>query len=76
MDIAQMRDYICKHPKYKNSPTWKGRVMRMPESQVVAIYKQFRNVDYKKIERNMKKQNKENVNYHQIDMFEYMKGER
>ena len=47
----------------------------MPDPQVHAIYKQFQKVDYKKLERELKAQEKENANYHQINMFEYMEGE-
>lgn len=75
MTIEQERNYISKHPKYKNSPKWIDRVMRMPDPQVHAIYKQFQKVDYKKLERELKAQEKENANYHQINMFEYMEGE-
>ncbi len=74
MTIDQMRNYISQHPKYKNSPKWKARVMNMPTPQVVAIYKQFQKADYKKIAREIKAQEKENQNYHQMDMFEYMEG--
>lgn len=73
MTIDQERTYIMQHPKYKNSVKWKDKVMRMPEPQVHAIYKQFQKADYKKIARELKAQNKENANYHQVDMFEYMK---
>ena len=74
MTIDQERTYIMQHPKYKNSVKWKDRVMRMPEPQVHAIYKQFQKADYKKIARELKAQEKENANYHQIDMFEYMEN--
>jgi hypothetical protein len=46
--------------------------MRMPEPQVYAIYRQFQKADYKKIERDMKRNNKENEQYHQMNIFEYM----
>ncbi len=75
MTIEQMRNYICNHPKYKESPKWKARVMRMPNPQVYAIYKQFQKADYKQISRQLKEQEKENQKYHQIDMFEYMEGQ-
>lgn len=74
--MNQMRTYISQHPKYRNSPKWKARVMRMPENQVVALYNKFRELDYKKIERQMKQQEKENQNYHQVDIFEYMEGQK
>lgn len=72
MTIDQERNYISQHPKYKDSPRWRARVMRMPDPQIHAIYKQFQKVDYKKLEREMKKQEKENEQYHQMNMFEYM----
>lgn len=74
MTLEQMRSYISHHPKYKDSPRWRDRCMRMPAPQVCAIYMQFKKADYNKIEREMKKQNKENAKYHQINMFEYMEG--
>lgn len=75
MTIDQERNYISQHPKYRNSPKWKARVMRMPDPQVHAIYKQFQKVDYKKLEKQLKQQEKDSQNYHQIDMFEYMEGQ-
>lgn len=74
--MNQMRTYISQHPKYRNSPKWKARVMRMPENQVVALYNKFRELDYKKIEKQMRQQEKENQNYHQVDMFEYMEEQK
>lgn len=76
MTVEQMRDYISKHPAYKGSMTWKMRCMRMPEPQVFAIYKKFKDVDYKKLEMEIKQQDKTNEEYHQINMFEYLEGLR
>ena len=75
MTIDQERNYILQHPKYKNSMTWRGRVMKMPDPQVHAIFKQFQKVDYKKLERELRQQEKENTKYHQVNMFEYMEGQ-
>ena len=61
MSIEQMRVYIAEHPKYKNSPNWRYRCQTMPSSQVVAIYNNFRKMDYKKIEKELKAQDKEEV---------------
>ena len=76
MSIEQMRVYIAEHPKYKNSPNWRYRCQTMPSSQVLAIYINFRKMDYKKIEKELKAQDKDNQNqnYHQINIFEYMEG--
>ena len=74
MNIDQMRIYISQHPKYKNSPFWRSRCQRMPDDQIIAIYYKFRKMDYKKIEKEIKKQDKKNDDYHQINMFEYMEG--
>lgn len=74
MTMQQMRDYISKHPYYKNSPAWRDRCQRMPERQVVAIYNKFRQQDYRKLERQLKKTEKSNEQFHQINMFEYMEG--
>lgn len=74
MTINQERNYILQHPKYKHSVNWRWKVMHMPDYQVHAIYKQFQKVDYKKLEREIKKQSKENEKYHQMNMFEYMEG--
>ena len=46
--------------------------MRMPDAQVHAIYKQFQKLDDKKIERELKQQEKDNRSYHQMTMFEYL----
>jgi len=72
MNMMQMRNYISEHPRYRKSPAWKDRCMRMPESQVVAIYNKFRKEDYRKIEREMKRTEKTNQKFHQIDIFEYL----
>lgn len=74
MTVEQMRIYISHHPKYKDSPRWRVRCMNMSDLQVCAVYHKFRKLDYRKIEREMKKQNKDNSEYHQINMFEYMEG--
>ena len=74
MTIEQERNYIAKHPKYKNSPKWIARVMHMPEPQVHAIYKQFQKADYHQIEKDLRAQEKDNRKYHQMNMFEYMEG--
>ena len=74
MTLEQMRNYIMEHPRYKNSPTWKAKCLKMPAPQVVAIYKQFQKVNYNKIAKEMKAQEKDNKNYHQMDMFEFMEG--
>ena len=74
MTIDQEKSYILQHPLYKNSMTWRNRVMRMPDNQVHAIYKQFQKVDYKKLEKEIRNKNKENEKYHQMNMFEYMEG--
>ena len=74
MSIEQMRVYIAEHPKYKNSPNWRYRCQTMSSRQVVAIYNNFKKMDYKKIEKELKEQNKDNKNYHQINIFEYMEG--
>lgn len=72
MTIDQERTYIMQHPKYKDYDGWKNKVMSMSDRQVHAIYKKFQNVDYKKVEKEIKAQKKDNANYHQVDMFEYM----
>lgn len=73
MSIDQMRDYISKHPKYKNSPRWIDRVRRMPDAQVFAIYKQFQKVDYRKMEKELKEREKDKYEYHQMTIFDLMK---
>ena len=74
MEIRHMREYIARHPKYKNSPNWRARVMNMPTNQVVAIYNSFQKLNYRKIEKQLKRQEKDNKNYHQINMFEYLES--
>lgn len=41
MEVWQMRNYILQHPKYAESQTWKDKVMKMKDSQVIAIYYKF-----------------------------------
>lgn len=72
MTIQQMRVYISQHPMYKGSTTWKVKCQTMPDRQVVAIYNHFRNLDYKKMEKELQATKKSNVKYHQMDIFEYM----
>ena len=72
MTIDQERNYILKHPKYAKYVNWQDKVMRMPDAQVHAIYKQFQKLDDKKIERELKQQEKDNRSYHQMTMFEYL----
>lgn len=74
MQMNEMRNYISQHPLYKNSPAWRDRCQRMKESQVVAIYNKFKLQDWKKLEKVIKKNEKSNEQYHQMDMFEYMEG--
>lgn len=74
MQMHEMRMYIANHPRYKNSFSWRAKCQTMSERQVAAIYERFKNLDYKKIEREMKQTNKSNEQYHQINMFEYMEG--
>lgn len=75
-NIAQMREYISKHPRYKNSMAWRDRCQRMPSNQVVAIYNKFLQQNYTKIERDMQAEKSKPETYHQMDMFEYMEGKR
>jgi hypothetical protein len=70
--LWEMRDYIINHPKYKDKPRWTARVLAMPVPQVAAIYKKFKQEDYKKIQRDLEEQEKDNANYHQINIWEYM----
>lgn len=75
MTIDQERTYIMAHPKYKHSVKWIARCMRMPDAQVHAIYKQFQKADYKAIEKKLKLQEKDNEHYHQMTIFDFLKGE-
>lgn len=63
MTVNEMRNYISK--RY-NTMKWKTKVAQMPTHQVIAIYKSFKDREYKRpaVE--------EDPHYHQIDMFEYM----
>ena len=70
MTINQERTYIMNHPYYKGSVKWTDRVLRMPDPQVHAIFMKFQQVDYKKLEKELKDRDKENRNYHQINIFE------
>ena len=63
MDILQMRSKIAK--VYDNF-TWRNKVARMPREQVLAIYFSFQ-------EQGKFDKKKQKDDYHQIDIFEYMK---
>ncbi len=41
MEVWQMRNYILQHQKYAESQTWKDKVMKMKDNQVIAIYYKF-----------------------------------
>ncbi len=41
MNVQQMRYAIANCNKYRNSPTWRARVNRMPDDQIIAIYYRF-----------------------------------
>lgn len=41
--LGRMQTALIKCPRYKNSATWKAKVLKMPEEQVIAIF-----VDFKK----------------------------
>ena len=38
VSIAYCRDMVANKSRYKDSPAWKDKVMRMPADQVLAIY--------------------------------------
>lgn len=38
VSIAYCRDMVANKSRYKDSPNWRDRVMRMPADQVLAIY--------------------------------------
>ena len=41
MTVDQMRMYLLGVTKYSESQTWKDKVMKMPDNQVIAIYYKF-----------------------------------
>lgn len=38
VSIAYCRDMVANKSRYKDSPTWRDKVYRMPPNQVLAIY--------------------------------------
>ena len=38
VSIAYARDMVANHSRYKDSPAWRDKVMRMPPDQILAIY--------------------------------------
>jgi hypothetical protein len=44
----------------------------MPESQVVAIFKKFQKLNYRKIRKEIDTTEKENANYRQMTIFDLM----
>lgn len=62
-DIYKMRTYISN--KY-DTMSWKVKVSKMPVAQVIAIYRYFQKRD------ELLQKKEEDLNYHQIDMFEYL----
>lgn len=41
MTVEQMRVYILQSPKYAESQSWRDKVMKMKDNQVIAIYYKF-----------------------------------
>lgn len=75
MTIDWMKEAIG---RVYDSAGWKERVRRMPDYQVVAIYKNFQRRDaFKKAETRRRRNERENKKYHQITIGEYLeqKGE-
>lgn len=60
-NINEMRSYIS---SCYDSMKWKNRVANMTTANVVAVYKKFT--------REKREPAKQDPNYHQIDMFEYL----
>ena len=38
VSIDYCRDMVANHSRYKDSPTWRDKVYRMPAGQILAIY--------------------------------------
>lgn len=41
MTVEQMRVYISECSKYNKSQSWRDKVMKMKDNQVIAIYYKF-----------------------------------
>lgn len=64
MNVSEMRNRIA---AVYDGPSWKAKVSRMPEDQVIAIYHSF----LKKGKFNAVKRPNDGYNYHQYTIFEY-----
>lgn len=70
VSIAYCRDMVANKSRYKDSPSWKERVLRMPANQVLAIYNTMLNngeFDKKK----QKEKEIERVGYIQPTLFDF-----
>lgn len=64
MDISWMRDRVKNVPKYANSDSWRLKVDKMSDNQVIAIYHNF-------LERNMyRSKKKPKVTYEQLTLYD------
>lgn len=70
VSIAYCRDMVANKSRYKDSPSWKERVLRMPADQVLAIYNAMLNrgeFDKKK----QKENETQRVGYIQPTLFDF-----
>lgn len=65
MTIEKMREKLMFGSKY-NGPNWQLKVKDMPDSQIVAIYNNFKKSGM------FRKSKKNKEPYHQITIFEYL----
>lgn len=70
MDIEWYRDKVANVPKYQ-SPSWRNRVDRMPERQVIALYFRFKKDG---LYDNRKKLPKKDTKGYQYTIFDFIGG--
>ncbi len=68
MTVNDMRLYLLE--QYPNSKTWRHRVANMKTNQVIAIYKDMEQRNYRKAQE-AKAEPKQEAEYHQMDIYEY-----
>ena len=67
MGISEMRKFIIS--RYPDSESWKTKVSKMPDNQVVAIY---HNMIKRKQEPKTRNSDKKKPEFHQITIIEYL----
>lgn len=68
MEMSWYRKRLAECPRY-DSPTWRYKVSRMPDSQVFAVYNKFKEKGY--FDKHNNRVKKE-IDYRQMTIFDYI----